>query len=103
MNAQASTLRAVILDYMMPTPPGVSLMDTLDSLATGRWLLRHARELIEAYNLPVIVLTNRKVETVQSEIEEFANLSIGALIQVRHKTHTHRDRLPVIIRSILAG
>ena len=103
LRANASALGLVILDYMMPTPKGVSPADTLDGFATGRWLLREGRDLIEGCELPVIVLTNRKVETVQIEIGEFTLMPMGQLIRVRHKTHTHRNRLAGIVRQILDG
>ena len=97
----ASSLSLVILDYMMPTPDGVPETDTFDGLATGRWVLRQARDLLESYDLPVLVLTNRNVETVKTEIGEFTLMKVGKLIRVRHKTETSRSYLPVFVEQFL--
>ena len=101
LRDNACSLGLVIFDYMMPTPKGVPEADTLDGLATGRWFLRQARELLESYNLPVLILTNRNVETVATEIGEFALMKVGKLIRVRHKTQTPRSSLPAIVGQIL--
>ena len=101
LRAHASSLGVVILDYMMPTPKGVSDNETLDGKATGRWLLRQARELLEACRLPVIVLTNRSIPVVTTEIEELTLMEIGTLIHVCHKTQTSTRDLVAHVNHLL--
>jgi len=101
LREHASELSLLILDYMMPTPEGVSETDTLDGLATGRWFLRKARTLIESCNTPVLVLTNRNIETVKTEIVEFSSMEVDKLLRVRHKTQTPRFYLATVVNQVL--
>lgn len=100
LRANATMLQLVVLDYMMPTPTGVADSDTLDGLATGRWVVRQARELLESLDLRVLILTNRNVDVVQQEIAEFAQLLVRGLITVLHKTETRPSILPMIVGQL---
>src|SRR5689334_3746232 len=64
LTTAGGDLGLVVLDYMMPTPAGVPSAATLDGLATGRWFLRAAWPLLVAHGVPVLVLTNRNIESV---------------------------------------
>ena len=101
LRANAGSLGLVILDYMMPTSATGHETETLDGLATGRWLLREAREFLELHHLPVLILTNRNVETVTKEVGEFDSMKVRKLISVRHKTQSSRSYLPTIVEQIL--
>jgi CheY-like chemotaxis protein len=99
--ANAPDLCLVILDYMMPTSAAVPASETLDGLATGNWFLRQARGQLESCALPVLILTNRNVETVRKEIAEFAPPNEGNKIRVRHKSKALRSSLPDIVGLML--
>ena len=75
----------VVLDIMMPPPPGWEVR-TKDGLDTGIEILRLCRNEIIRANMPIIVLTNRALGFVKSEID-----LIGfpqGLVVVRSKIET---------------
>jgi len=91
---------ALILDFMMPTPPGVAAAETDDGLSAGRWFLREARSLLEPNRTRVIILTNRAAEAVKKIVEQEVMLDM-TYVKVCHKTQTPAFYLPTIVKMLL--
>lgn len=85
-------IRGIVLDIMIPTPPGVLAERTRDGLNTGLWLLRQIRTYVESEPRPVFVLTNRNVNEVRAGLNEleFAH----GLITVRRKIDVRATDFP---------
>lgn len=99
LNEHTAEIDLLILDFMMPTPEGVPAADTLEGLATGRWFLKEAREILEA-QIPVLVLTNRGVEGVKTNIEQDILFNMK-YVQIHHKTHTPAFHLPILAEKMV--
>jgi CheY-like chemotaxis protein len=100
-RANAAKLDLLILDYMMPTSVAVPASETLDGLSTGHWFLRQAKGQLEGNTLPVLILTNRNVETVKKELAEFHPNTEGSKFRVKHKPKVLRSSFPDLVKSIL--
>jgi len=92
-------LRCLVLDVMMPTPDGFSEDDTGQGLATGVWILKRLKEHILAYPLPVVMFTNRPIDTLIDAVRKLGVPS--GLIEVRRKMDTSRKDLETSIATLI--
>lgn len=98
----ASKYHCVVLDVMMPIPndwPDTDKQDAQDGILTGVILLRRCKTLIIEANLPVVVLTNRKLEEVKAEVERLKFPE--NLIDVRFKADTPAKEMVKIVRRMM--
>lgn len=92
----------VILDVQMPTPGGITPVDTNNGLETGFWLLRQARELIETNTLPVIIFSNRSLDVLDTALVEHRNLlPRSELLSRTTKSSTSAMQLPPLITQTI--
>ncbi len=102
LSEQAGSLAAVVLDVMMPVPPGADDHETDSGFETGLWLLdmfqkRNNRQ----YPFPVVILTNRRVDLIRTGMERRSLDS--SVISIHRKIETPAFALPKIIQSAIAG
>ncbi len=91
---------AIVLDFMMPTPPGVPESLTEGSLATGAYILERLRKKIINLPCPVVILTNRELKIVQ-EIVDGQGFPKG-LIVVCSKRDTNDEDLAILVGRQIA-
>ncbi|HET6323838.1 MAG TPA: hypothetical protein VFG04_03990 [Planctomycetaceae bacterium] len=92
-------VEGLIVDVMMPTPPGVSLSETNKDLATGIWFAEKMRDYVLAHLCPIIFLTNRGEENFGDRLAQMALPT--NLYEVRNKRDTSSTALPVIVKQMI--
>ena len=91
--------RLLILDIMMPSPSEELDGETENGLATGIWLLEQIRPVIIGRPLPVLILTNRILNTIARSI---ADVSIPKnLLEIRFKMDTPKFYIPHLVGEML--
>ena len=102
LSEQAGQFAAVVLDIMMPVPPGASDDETDSGFETGLWLLdMFQRSGNRQYPFPVVILTNRRVDLIQAGMER-RQLDSRA-ISIHRKIETPAFALPKLIKSAIAS
>lgn len=66
-NVNDGKYDCLVLDVMMPPPKGWELR-TDNGLFTGTEILKECQDEIVAVELPILILTNQKLEAVQSRV-----------------------------------
>lgn len=92
-------IRCLVLDVMMPTPSGVSESETAEGFETGLWLLKKIHDHVRKRPLPVVILSNRDVDRIVSQVEPL-KLPEG-LVVIRRKLDTQRRALVEIVQNLL--
>lgn len=97
---QDATIKALVLDVMLPPPQGVGADATAEGLETGIWLLSElgADMLLR---LPVVILTNRFRTDIQAGLARRRIPTDG--IEIRHKLETPDWYLPQRLRNLIGG
>lgn len=88
---------AVVIDVMMPHPPGKGDA-TDDGMLTGVWLVKQRLDQFVRLSVPVILLTNRGLEPVQTALQS-VNFPKG-LIEVYRKLEVPGFRLPRLVEQL---
>jgi len=101
LNAVKETpdAKVLILDIMMPAPNEELDSETDNGLVTGIWFLEQIRPLILERPLPVIVLTNRILDTIAQRI---AKVSIPKrLLEIKCKIETPKFYIPHLVGEMI--
>lgn len=102
LSEQSGSLAAVVLDVMMPVPPGADDHETDSGFETGLWLLdMFQRGNNRTYPFPVVILTNRRVDLIRTGMER-RNLE-SSVITIHRKIETPAFALPKIIKGAIEG
>lgn len=91
---------AMVLDFMMPTPPGVATSATEGDLATGAYVLRMLKDTLITLPCPVVILTNRDLKIVESAVAELSFPK--GLVGVRLKSGLQPDELNFLVGQLIA-
>ena len=92
-------IAGIVLDIMMPTPPGVPPTLTNDGLNTGLWLLERIKDYVVSGPRPVLIVTNRNPAIVTDRLSQ---LQFPAeLVEIRRKMDTPAFYLPVCLERFL--
>jgi CheY-like chemotaxis protein len=89
-------LKLLILDIMMPTPPGVATSATENDQSTGIWFLKKIKTVILSKRLPVVILTAKGRVAVDAAIQE---LELGEYVIVRTKAETLPHKLRQVVKE----
>jgi len=93
------TLKAIVLDVMMPPPEGVDMEDVNGGLETGIWVLDKLRAYVSEKAIGVIVLSNRNTDLIRDAIAQIGipaeNLDIIAKMDM-----TSRN-LPIRVQMLI--
>lgn len=90
---------AVLLDIMMDCPTQAR-KETNDGESTGVWILEQRKETIINLPLPILVLTNRKLDEVRTDIE--ALQFPDGLVEIHAKKNVRASELPDLVRQLVA-
>lgn len=97
-NAVEQQYHLLILDVMMPSPRDWEAR-TANGLLTGVEVLIECQDAITAVNLPVLILTNHRLEEVKSRVAQLG-LPQG-LVEVRAKLGTPARMVATLVKQIL--
>ncbi len=97
---QNPQIGCIVLDIMMPTPPGVPASETNQGLDTGLYLLSKFADDVTSKRYPVLILTNRNPEAVEQGLGRLGLPEF--LVEIRRKIETPAFYLPQALQALLA-
>jgi CheY-like chemotaxis protein len=92
-------IHALIIDIQMPTPAKVAEHETKNGVDTGIWLLCTIRNELVERRLPILILTNRREDDIQTRVQPL-RFSYGQ-VEINYKPHVSPREFAKRVTSML--